>query len=707
MINGAQNRVQTCCRKLAIIKHPLTFIALFALAALAHASEIGCVFPAGGAPGTTLEVSVRGQGLKNASGAHFSGTGVDAALVQVIPFDPVKPGKLQKARQLQDEVILRVTLSKEALPGARDLRLICGNDFTVPVAFHVGRYPETLESEPNNTPGNCMALENLPVCVNGRINELDTDTFCFKAVKGQTLVAQVHGRALLPYLADTAPGWFQPLLTLFDAQGHELLCAAAYRFDPDPILVFTAPATGDYVLQLCDASHRGREDFVYRLTLGEMPLVTGFSPMGGRKGDNLNITLEGVNLPPQRVRIFSGNKTSETCLQTLLDGKLSFPALRFDLDALPEWPESEPVAGGVQAQTVPVPVIVNGTINQPSDVDRYRFEGKAGQSIAIETRAQQLGSPLDTVVTLADSRGTVLATQDNPANVFTGLLTDPCDSAITLRLASDDTYEICVRDARGKGGPDYHYRLRISEPRPDFELWVTPSTLSIPLGGSVRANVHVRRIDGFSGPIALQLDNPPLGISCEGGNIPILAAENVITLSATASTKRLPQAPFELNLSGLATNGAVILRQTAVPAHRIFQAPSYNPLVPDQTWMAVVNTQSYGYALQIVLPPQAPCIKASATKPFEVTISGGKAKAYAEYVTVRVTEPERGFIVSNVRDGTNPGELLVTLACEKGERAPPKMGNLILGVSRKSPKYKTPKRPQSGTLTTAAPYVIE
>ena len=689
------------------MRTPLIPFLLFLFASLTRAAEIGCVYPAGGAPGTTFEVSVRGQGLKGATGAHVSGTGVEAALVKVLPLDPAMPGKRRKVPQLQDEVLLRVTVAKEARPGARDFRLLCSNDFTAPLTFLVGRYPETVETEPNDALRSGMTLDALPVCVNGRIAEQDTDTFRFKAAKGQTLVAQVQGRALIPYLADAVPGWFQPLLKLFDAQGRELMSADDFRFDPDPILVFNVPATGDYALQLCDAVHRGRDDFVYRLTLGELPLVTGFFPQGGKKGDNLNIALEGVNLPPQKVRVFSGGKTAETCLQALVDGKLYFPALRFDLDALPETAEVEPADGARAAQNLPFPAIVNGTIGKPDDVDIYRFEGKAGQRVALETRARQLGSPLDTLLTLADSRGKILATHDDQTNVFTGLLTDHCDSTIMARLLADDTYEVRVRDNRGKGGPDYHYRLRLSEPRPGFELWVTPSTLSIPLGGTARANVHVRRIDGFAGPISLQLDNPPLGISCQGGRIPADATENVITLSTAAATKRLPQAPFELTLSGVATNGASVLRQTAVPAHRKLQAFYYKHLVEDQVWMAEVNTLKRGFAMQIVLPEQTTHIRATAKKPFDVTVSGGKAKALAGSVSVRVVEPEIGFIVNAVRDGANPGELVVTLACAEDDEAPPQMGNLILSVGRKNPKARPGSRPQAGALTTATPYVLE
>ena len=33
------------------------------------------------------------------------------------------------------------------------------------------------------------------------------------------------------------------------------------------------------------AIYRGREDFVYRITIGELPFVTSIFPLGGRAGE--------------------------------------------------------------------------------------------------------------------------------------------------------------------------------------------------------------------------------------------------------------------------------------------------------------------------------------------------------------------------------------------------------------------------------------
>ena len=120
--------------------------------------------------------------------------------------------------------------------------------------------------------------------LNGQIMPGDVDRFAFKARKGKRLVAAASARDLIPYLADAVPGWFQAALTLYDPNGNEVAYADDYRFRPDPVLFYEVPADGQYVLEIQDAIYRGREDFVYRITLGELPFVTGIFPLGGRPG---------------------------------------------------------------------------------------------------------------------------------------------------------------------------------------------------------------------------------------------------------------------------------------------------------------------------------------------------------------------------------------------------------------------------------------
>src|ERR1019366_7623797 len=124
----------------------------------------------------------------------------------------------------------------------------------------------------------------LPCTVNGQIASGELNRYRFTARNGQRLVITTQARSLIPYIADAVPGWFQPVLTLYDANGKEVAYDDDYRFKPDPTILYQVPSDGDYALVIYDAIYRGREDFVYRITIGEVPFVTSLFPLGGQAG---------------------------------------------------------------------------------------------------------------------------------------------------------------------------------------------------------------------------------------------------------------------------------------------------------------------------------------------------------------------------------------------------------------------------------------
>ena len=124
----------------------------------------------------------------------------------------------------------------------------------------------------------------LPCTVNGQIASGEVNRYRFEARKGQRLVFSAQARQLVPFIADAVPGWFQPVMALYDAKGKEVAYDDDYRFKPDPVIFFEVPKDGEYVFTITDAIYRGREDFVYRVTVGELPFVTSIFPLGGRAG---------------------------------------------------------------------------------------------------------------------------------------------------------------------------------------------------------------------------------------------------------------------------------------------------------------------------------------------------------------------------------------------------------------------------------------
>ncbi|NLH73552.1 MAG: hypothetical protein GX456_10910 [Verrucomicrobia bacterium] len=523
---------------------------------------------------------------------------------QILKYAPNR----QATPALAEAVKVEVTIQQDAELGDREIRLGTRGGLTNPLKFCVGVLDET--SKPHATPPNpaldrfrerftkapALAQTNteiriaLPTVLNGQILAGGVDRFRFSARRGQRFVFVAQARALIPYLADAVPGWFQSTLAVYDTKGRELAYCDDFRFNPDPVLHFEVPATGDYYLEVKDALYRGREDFVYRITAGELPFITSVFPLGGRSGEQTTIQLDGWNLPAKTLT--RTNSSALAVLETVrLDTeKCPSNGMPFDVSDLPECLEVEPNDISNIAQEIVQPVIVNGRIGTPGDRDVFRFRGKAGDKVVVEVRARRLNSPLDSVVELRALSGAVVARNDDFPDRSAPLITHQADSYIITALPSDGDYLVCITDAQQKGGAEYCYRLRVSSPRPDFSVRVVPSSVNMRAGATFPLAVYALRKDGFDGEITLRLGGETHGFSLGGGRIPPGSDRVRITLTA-------PQKPFtepiNLTIEGLAIVGGKPVARAVVPADDMMQAFAYHHLVPAQELkVAVIGRQA-------------------------------------------------------------------------------------------------------------------
>ena len=154
----------------------------------------------------------------------------------------------------------------------------------------------------------------------------------FDARKGQDLVLSVSARDVMPYLADAVPGWFQATIALTDADGREVAYDDDYRFQPDPVLHYRIPADGEYTVEIKDALYRGREDFVYRLSIGELPFVTSVFPLGGPARAKTAVQVSGWNLPTGTVMMDATGAGPGTAMLTVRRGTLVSNRVPFAID---------------------------------------------------------------------------------------------------------------------------------------------------------------------------------------------------------------------------------------------------------------------------------------------------------------------------------------------------------------------------------------
>jgi hypothetical protein len=480
-----------------------------------------------------------------------------------------------------------VRIADHAPPGERELRVDTPAGLSNPIYFQVGVLEEVQETEPNDDHMS-PELQRVPVpcIINGQVRPGDMDHFRFDAKAGDAVVVDVSARRIIPYLADAVPGWFQAVVALYDEDGNEVAYQDDYRFHPDPVLFFDVPENGTYTLSIRDSIFRGREDFLYRIAIGELPFITGIFPLGSQQGRQVDIALSGRNLPQTRL---SGTLPKEGFdVRHISVKKQGYRSnqMPFAISEEPDVFEAEPNDSVADAQSVAKPVIVNGRIQQAGDRDLFSFSGEQGEAVSIEVVARRLNSPLDSVITLTgpgldeDVRNDDYVNKDKThLHLGAGLVTHHADSYLSCKLPQTGTYYIEIGDAQYKGGHDYAYRLKVSRTNPDFELLMEPSGMNIAPGGTAAFTIRALRQESFKGEIRLEAARLPEGFTMSEAVIP--AGSDMTRFTITAPKKIQGEAVTPEIVGVGMIDGRPVTRPVK-PVDDRMQAFLYRHLVPAQ-----------------------------------------------------------------------------------------------------------------------------
>ncbi len=218
------------------------------------------------------------------------------------------------------------------------------------------------------------------------------------------------------------------------------------------------------------------------------PRVIFTVPLGAAPGKTTRITIRGSNLDDAKEVKLQGAQGS---VKILSKGKAAVPdknpekvgdtqiEIELKLAAKPDQPvalivvtpagetkphpilvetvlpviaEKEPNDGFRAAQSITLPIVIEGTINRPKDVDVFRFEGKKGQKLHAEVLASRHGSPLDAILTWHDAKFEQIAVNDDFA-------TEHHDAKIEMTLPADGAYYLSLIDAHDAGSNLHVYRL--------------------------------------------------------------------------------------------------------------------------------------------------------------------------------------------------------------------------------------------------------
>ena len=225
--------------------------------------------------------------------------------------------------------------------------------------------------------------------------------------------------------------------------------------------------------------------------------------------------------------------------------------------------------------------------------------------------------------------------------------------------------------------------MRISPPRPDFDLRIVPSSINVRNGVSARVTVYALRKDGFSGEIALELKNSPEGLALSGESVP--AGQDQATVTLKAYTAAQPE-PLRVSIVGRATiQGREVVHQ-AVPADNLMQAFEYRHLVPAQELEVAVTAGNPSRATLKLLGKSPVRIPVGGTA--RVQFSVQPRRLFAN-VPMELRRPPAGIALASVSPSREGLEIVLQADAAKVKLG--LRGNLIL-----APVAAKPAEPGKG-----------
>ena len=254
---------------------------------LAITSEVGAqlpqprlysLFPPGASKTAPVDVVItNGVDLEETSGLLFSHPGIKA-----VPKVNMVNGQPQPVANT-----FTVTIDPAVPAGTYEVRSQGKYGLSNPRSFSVGDRKEVDEVEPNNTKDKAQPVEINSV-LNGRSNGgADLDWYKLSLKAGQRILIEGWSQAI--------DSRMEVVLELYSPAGR--LSQLRREKYPCPLIDFTAPTDGDYLLKVYDSQYGGSNDHFYRLAIHSGPYIDFVFPPAGLPGSNAEYIVYGRNLP--------------------------------------------------------------------------------------------------------------------------------------------------------------------------------------------------------------------------------------------------------------------------------------------------------------------------------------------------------------------------------------------------------------------------
>jgi hypothetical protein len=476
--------------------------------------------------GTTAEVTVQCQ-ASSLAGAYrvlVEGGGVS---IEVLPVQETKKAAADPKSPVPvvPSVKLKVTVAADAQLGPREFRVAARHGLSSLGQLVVVDSPVVLESPGINTLEKAQSVP-VPCTICGRIEAVENvDYYKFQARAGTVLTFEVFCARIQDKIHDLQKH-ADPLIAVYDADGKEL-AGSDDGFFADPVLTFAVPRDGEYRVAIRDAKFDGDARWVYALSITDKPYALLAFPLAVNPGQTVKAWPVGSAARSTDWTITAPTNPGIAAVPLRsTEGRETNP-VPLVVTSLPLVQESEPNDTPKQAMRITLPCGVNGRIGARRDLDHFVFHAAKGNAIRFEVFARRFGtvlrSQLDSQIDVMTVDGKVLASNDDLFGKDSGLVFTP---------TADGDYIIRIRDLNNKGGDGFIYYLECDFARPDFTLKVDPSRAMIGPGVRTAWYVQVARTNGFDGPVKVEVQGLPKGVSVNPLTIPANMTQGLLVVSA-------------------------------------------------------------------------------------------------------------------------------------------------------------------------------
>ena len=558
------------------------------------------VFPPAATAGAKQNLSISGELSEAATSLVFSHAGIRAN--QLIDGPGEFAAAHRKPRQFE------LDIDDDVPAGRYDVRALGPAGLSAARTLLVTKMKGKSFDANGNSKANAYEFA-VDEVVNARARPDQRDWYRFAANAGDRLLIQLW--------ADRIDSQMDGVLSVYAANSGRRLAHLRQDVTRDPVFTFQPPESGDYLIEVRDATYRGGDAYPYVLEVSRRANVEGIHPVLAKEGVASSFQVFGHNLPggkpvsgnrsglqsleieftPQFTGAFARALPLGTVAASHVDGgAVALPAPfggtalfmnRMATDVADLTLEQGDNDAHAAAQQIKLPADIAGQFHPRRDVDNYRFEAKKGQTIWLDLATQQLGTTSDPVMriyrrTMKDGKPTFreVATADDveatPNNREKRRFhTGTTDAELRFRAPEDGTYVVSVTDQYNTSNDDPRlvYHLAVHEPRPDFQLVafanperhgddkiVKPNGVGLIPGGSATIRVRLLSQQGFNSEVDVVASELPAGVVAYPLRLDSRQKEGLLVLAASADAK---PAEAAIRIVGSANVGKAVRTRVA------------------------------------------------------------------------------------------------------------------------------------------------